>query len=111
MEAHASAHYPSKWGAARNPFFWLGVVHPKDGDRASSPPLNTAMGRELTPAPELEREADEALVLSWRFEVLFRAGYSRNQAFLLARRGADLHLATELLERGCPVETAMEILL
>jgi hypothetical protein len=55
--------------------------------------------------------ADAALVLSWRFEVLFRAGYSRNQAFLLAREGADLHRATELLQHGCPVETAMEILL
>jgi hypothetical protein len=66
---------------------------------------------ELKRPAELERQADAALVLSWRFEVLFRAGYSRNQAFLLARRGADLHRATELLERGCPVETAIEILL
>jgi hypothetical protein len=68
------------------------------------------MKAQSTPMTEGEREADAALVLSWRFEVLFRAGYSRNQAFLLARHGADLHRATELLERGCPVETAMEIL-
>ena len=68
-------------------------------------------GAELKQPAELERDADAALVLSWRFEVLFRAGYSRNQAFQLAREGADLHRATELLERGCPVETAIEILL
>jgi hypothetical protein len=68
------------------------------------------MGAELKPPAELDRDADAALVLSWRFEVLFRAGYSRNQAFQLAREDADLHLATQLLERGCPVELALEIL-
>jgi phosphoglycerate dehydrogenase-like enzyme len=60
---------------------------------------------------EREREAEAVLVLRWRFEVLFRAGYSRNQAILLAREGVDLHRATALLERGCPVATALEILL
>jgi hypothetical protein len=69
------------------------------------------MEAELKRPEGLERGADAELVLSWRFEVLFRAGYSRNQAFQLAREDADLHLATELLERGCPIETAMEILL
>ena len=69
------------------------------------------MGAELKRPAELEQDADAALVLSWRFEVLFRAGYSRNQAFQLAREDADLHLAAELLEHGCPVELAMEILL
>lgn len=62
-------------------------------------------------APPDRREAEEELVVAWRFEVLFRAGYSRNQAFQLARRDTDLHLAVRLLERGCPVETALEILL
>ena len=60
---------------------------------------------------ELESDADAALVLSWRYEVLFRAGYSRNDAFQLARDKVDLHLATELLERGCPAELALQILL
>jgi hypothetical protein len=60
---------------------------------------------------EHEGEAEATLVLRWRFEVLFRAGYSRNQAVLLAREGVDLHRATALLERGCPVATALEILL
>jgi hypothetical protein len=69
------------------------------------------MEAELKRPEGLERGADAELVLSWRFEVLFRAGYSRNQAFLLAREGVDLHRATELLEHGCPVEMAMEILL
>jgi hypothetical protein len=68
------------------------------------------MSGQSTPTTERDPVADAALVLSWRFEVLFRAGYSRNQAFQLAREGADLHRATELLQRGCPVEIAMEIL-
>jgi hypothetical protein len=63
------------------------------------------------PTKEHEREDDAAVVLRWRFEVLFRAGYSRNQALLLAREGVDLHCATALLEKGCPVATALEILL
>ena len=66
---------------------------------------------ELKVPAELERDADAALVLSWRYEVLFRAGYSRDEAFQLARDKADLHKATELLERGCPAELALDILL
>ena len=66
---------------------------------------------ELKAPVELESDADAALVLSWRYEVLFRAGYSRDDAFQLARDKVDLHLATELLERGCPAELALQILL
>lgn len=62
-------------------------------------------------APPDPRAAEEELVVSWRFEVLFRAGYTRNQALRLARHDADLHLSARLLEQGCPVETALEILL
>jgi hypothetical protein len=48
----------------------------------------------------------------WRRSQLERAGYSAEQAAELAQRGEiDLHLAAELLERGCPVETALAILL
>ena len=66
--------------------------------------------KRVTTAPDAQA-AERVLVESWRFEVLFRAGYSRNQAFVLARHDVDLHRAAELLDRGCPVETAMEILL
>jgi hypothetical protein len=56
-------------------------------------------------------DADKAIVLSWRFQVLTKAGYSTDQAFQVARSGADLHLATDLVARGCPAETAVAILL
>jgi hypothetical protein len=47
----------------------------------------------------------------WRLERLVAAGYPRHDALeLSARTDVDLHLAVRLLERGCPVETALRIL-
>jgi len=55
---------------------------------------------------ELER------VERWRAEELMRAGYDPAGAVeLAARLDVDLHAATGLLERGCPVELALQILL
>jgi hypothetical protein len=60
-------------------------------------------------APEID---EESAILSWRVCVLDRAGYGQHAAALLAvRRDVDLHLAVQLLERGCPPETALRILL
>lgn len=51
-------------------------------------------------------------VFCWRLDVLERAGYSADEAGLLATcTHVDLHLATNLRERGCPPETALRILL
>jgi hypothetical protein len=48
----------------------------------------------------------------WRLEELQRAGYERRMARNLAERSyVDLHLATALLRQGCPVDTALQILL
>jgi len=48
----------------------------------------------------------------WREEALERAGYDRASASMLAmRHDIDLHEAVELLERGCPSELALQILL
>lgn len=55
---------------------------------------------------ELER------VESWRAEELIRAGYDPGDAVALAARlDIDLHLAAELLEQGCPVDLALDILI
>ena len=55
---------------------------------------------------ELER------VERWRVEALIRAGYEpAGAADLAARIDIDLHTATDLLERGCPPELALQILL
>ena len=62
----------------------------------------------LTTAPELEIEAVEL----WRMLSLSRAGYDpESAAVLAASHDVDLHRAMSLLEHGCPVELALQILL
>ena len=61
---------------------------------------------------ELEIDAEAERVLLWREEELERVGYEREAARDLAERAyIDLHLAMDLLRRGCPVDTALRILL
>ncbi len=48
----------------------------------------------------------------WRHEALARAGYDAESALVLAAsHDVDLHNAVSLLERGCSVELALQILL
>lgn len=48
----------------------------------------------------------------WRAEELVRAGFDPSDAIALAaRHDIDLHLAVELIQHGCPYETAIEILI
>jgi hypothetical protein len=57
-------------------------------------------------------ESEIEAVLRWRFEALARAGYDPGNALILASHvEVDLHDATRLLERGCPPETALSIVL
>ena len=58
----------------------------------------------------IETELDR--VEHWRAEELVRAGYDPSDAVALAaRHDIDLHLAVELVEQGCPHETALDILI
>lgn len=58
------------------------------------------------PEPELE------LVEQWRLTSLERAGYDpESAAVLAASHDVDLHRAVELVERGCPPDLALQILL
>ena len=51
-------------------------------------------------------------VLRWRFEELLRGGYEAGEAMILASHvEVDLHVATDLMARGCPSKTALRILL
>jgi hypothetical protein len=56
---------------------------------------------------------DEAtLIEAWRAEALERAGYLRAEAAeIAARHDIDLHMAIDLLVRGCPSPLALRILL
>lgn len=48
----------------------------------------------------------------WRLQALERAGYDAEGAAKLAgRHDVDLHGAIDLVERGCPPELALQILL
>jgi hypothetical protein len=62
---------------------------------------------------EVVTDGDEVLrVLRWRFTQMLRAGYLPEQAVVLSVAGdVDLHLATDLLRRGCSPGTALRILL
>lgn len=55
---------------------------------------------------------DEAeRVLLWRITRLVDAGYCAECAVELGCATVDLHTAVDLLERGCPAELALRILL
>ena len=59
----------------------------------------------------LEASEGDAVRL-WRFEELIRAGYEDEDAIELAfHLDVDLHLATNLVRRGCPSSTAVRIML
>jgi hypothetical protein len=58
----------------------------------------------------VETESDR--IERWRAEELERAGYEpRSAAKIAVRQDIDLHLAVDLLGRGCPPELALKILL
>jgi len=61
---------------------------------------------------DLHVETESERIERWRAEELMRAGYDHGDAIELAGLNhVDLHLAAQLLERGCPPATAVRILL
>ena len=57
--------------------------------------------------PTVERGVDD-----WRFQQLLTAGWPERQALVLAaHHDIDLHLACDLLTKGCDLALAWEILL
>jgi hypothetical protein len=61
---------------------------------------------------ELVSETEQERVEHWRAEELVRAGYDPGDAVALAaRHDIDLHFAIELVQSGCPYETALDILI
>jgi len=64
-----------------------------------------------TPTAPTRGEREQRSVTSWRIERLTAAGYPEDAALVLALdREVDLHRAVSLLERGCPPDTALQIL-
>ena len=61
---------------------------------------------------EVVVDAEQERIEAWRMEELRRAGYDRRAAFeLAARHDIDLHVAVDLVRRGCPHDLALRILL
>jgi hypothetical protein len=57
-------------------------------------------------------ETESERVERWRAEELMRAGFDPSAAVELAAcLDVDLHAAIDLLERGCPADLAVQILL
>ena len=65
------------------------------------------------PATELDTENTELERINrWRADELERAGYDpRAAAELAGRHDVDLHVAVDLIKRGCSPELALQILL
>ena len=64
------------------------------------------------PTAETNTRDETQLIEAWRAEALERAGYGAWEAAAIAtRHDIDLHMATDLLGRGCPAELALQILL
>ena len=64
----------------------------------------------MSTTAEISKELDP--VTSWRLASLVAAGHAYPEALALGERSdIDLHVAVGLLERGCPNETALRILL
>jgi hypothetical protein len=54
----------------------------------------------------------EQSIIHWRFSQLTRSGYGFDDAITLAARfDIDLHIAADLVSRGCPPRLALRILL
>ena len=61
---------------------------------------------------DLHVETESERIERWRAHELERAGYGSSEAIELAGRSyVDLHLAIDLLERGCSPALALQILL
>ena len=55
---------------------------------------------------------EQTAVLEWRFSQLAKSGYGIDDAVVLATHtDVDLHLASDLVARGCPPALALRILL
>jgi hypothetical protein len=61
---------------------------------------------------EIQVDSELEIVEQWRLQALGRAGYDDEAAAVLAAsHDVDLHRAVDLLERGCPPDLALQILL
>jgi len=67
---------------------------------------------EMTVAETEELRDESQAIVAWRSEALERAGFEPQAAYVVAtRQDIDLHYAVNLVDRGCPPDLALRILL
>jgi hypothetical protein len=82
------------------------------GDNRPAPAAESRCMSVTAAELDLDLDVEAERVLLWREGELERVGYDRAMARDLAERTyVDLHLAMDLLRRGCPADTAVRILL
>jgi hypothetical protein len=76
-------------------------------------PIPKAKGGGMSAAElEVVHGTEQDRIEQWRHEALERAGYDPESAIVIAAsHDIDLHDAVSLLDRGCTVELALQILL
>ena len=76
-------------------------------------PIPKAKGGGMSAAElEIVHASEIDQIEQWRHEALERAGYDPESSIVLAAsHDIDLHAAVGLLDRGCTVELALQILL
>jgi hypothetical protein len=66
----------------------------------------------MSPTELADRVTEHDFIRRWRLEALKRAGFSPSDALVMSgRTEVDVHVAAKLLQDGCPVATALRILL
>lgn len=66
----------------------------------------------MSAATLVKKVTEGNAVRRWRLEELVRVGYDPCDALVLSGRpGIDLHVAIDLVKRGCPPKTAVRILI
>ncbi|HUF02296.1 MAG TPA: hypothetical protein VMN35_07710 [Gaiellaceae bacterium] len=84
----------------------------RPGDTLASPAAESPCRMQQLVHVNGARLDEDGTVLTWRVWVLDRAGYEGDAAVALAiASDVDLHEAVDLVENGCPPETALRILL
>jgi hypothetical protein len=99
-----------------------GIVQRGDREPAASWHRESPFRGLITPAPrssqentmailEFEPATEDDRIILWRADELERAGYASEDVLRLALDPhVDLHLALDLVRRGCPHDVALRIL-
>jgi hypothetical protein len=83
---------------------------PKTNEKGDTRMIGGAMAAAVEAI--LVDDTEDERVIRWRIEQLASAGYSWACAMVIAaNRDIDLHRAVGLVQHGCPVDTAVRILL